>query len=171
MTLSTKFTETFGIEHPIAQGGMQWVGRAELVAAVANAGGLGFLTALTQPTPGDLVNEIARAGSHGQAVRGEPDDPAGNHAAALRRIPSRHRRKRYQDRRDGRLKPAPHLPMFQRPRHQSAAQAHLGGHAVKAQSLESTASASTDSNAGHPGEDDVPGSCSSLPPRSRSRSR
>ncbi|WP_044519881.1 nitronate monooxygenase, partial [Mycolicibacterium septicum] len=47
MALKTKFTETFGIEHPIVQGGMQWVGRAELVAAVANAGALGFITALT----------------------------------------------------------------------------------------------------------------------------
>ena len=47
MTIKTKFTEVFGVEHPIAQGGMQWVGRAELVAAVANAGGLGFITALT----------------------------------------------------------------------------------------------------------------------------
>ena len=55
MALKTKFTETFGVEHPIAQGGMQWVGRAELVAAVANAGALGFLTALTQPTPADLA--------------------------------------------------------------------------------------------------------------------
>src|SRR3546814_12841513 len=59
MSLVTKFTEGFGVEHPIAQGGMQWVGRAELVAAVANAGGLGFITALTQPTPADLANEIA----------------------------------------------------------------------------------------------------------------
>jgi len=50
----------FDIEHPIAQGGMQWVGRAELVAAVANAGALGFITALTQPTPDDLRREIAR---------------------------------------------------------------------------------------------------------------
>jgi nitronate monooxygenase len=50
----------FGIEHPIVQGGMQWVGRAELVAAVANAGALGFITALTQPTPEDLRREIAR---------------------------------------------------------------------------------------------------------------
>ncbi|MGI9126394.1 MAG: NAD(P)H-dependent flavin oxidoreductase, partial [Mycobacterium sp.] len=60
MSLITKFTEVFGVEHPIAQGGMQWVGRAELVAAVANAGALGFLTALTQPTPKDLANEIAK---------------------------------------------------------------------------------------------------------------
>jgi NADH:quinone reductase (non-electrogenic) len=60
MALKTRFTEMFGIEHPIVQGGMQWVGRAELVAAVANGGGLGFITALTQPTPEKLTEEIAR---------------------------------------------------------------------------------------------------------------
>jgi len=58
--LKTRFTEMFGVQHPIAQGGMQWVGRAELVSAVANAGALGFLTALTQPTPEDLTKEIRR---------------------------------------------------------------------------------------------------------------
>ena len=58
--IKTRFTEMFGVEHPIAQGGMQWVGRAQLVAAVANAGALGFITALTQPTPEDLTKEIAR---------------------------------------------------------------------------------------------------------------
>ena len=58
--LKTRFTEMFGVDHPIAQGGMQWVGRAGLVSAVANAGGLGFITALTQPTPNDLVKEIER---------------------------------------------------------------------------------------------------------------
>ena len=58
--LKTRFTEMFGIEHPIVQGGMQWVGKAPLVAAVANAGGLGFITALTQPTPDDLAKEIER---------------------------------------------------------------------------------------------------------------
>ncbi|MBN8838983.1 MAG: nitronate monooxygenase [Sphingomonadales bacterium] len=58
--LKTRFTEAFGIDYPIAQGGMQWVGRAPLVAAVANAGALGFITALTQPTPEALAKEIAR---------------------------------------------------------------------------------------------------------------
>jgi NAD(P)H-dependent flavin oxidoreductase YrpB (nitropropane dioxygenase family) len=58
--LKTRFTELFGVEHPIAQGGMMWVGTAELVSAVANAGALGFLTALTQPTPEALAREIAR---------------------------------------------------------------------------------------------------------------
>ena len=59
--ITTKFTTAFGIQHPIVQGGMQWVGRAELVSAVANAGGLGMLTALTQPTPEDLIKEIPRS--------------------------------------------------------------------------------------------------------------
>ena len=58
--IKTRFTELFGVEHPIAQGGMQWVGRAELVSAVANAGALGFITALTQPTPEALAKEIKR---------------------------------------------------------------------------------------------------------------
>jgi nitronate monooxygenase len=60
MAIRTRFTELFGVEHPIAQGGMQWVGKAELVSAVANAGALGFLTALTQPSPEALAKEIAR---------------------------------------------------------------------------------------------------------------
>jgi NAD(P)H-dependent flavin oxidoreductase YrpB (nitropropane dioxygenase family) len=60
MPLKTRFTELVGVEHPIVQGGMQWVGRAELVAGVANAGALGFITALTQPTPDDLRREIEK---------------------------------------------------------------------------------------------------------------
>ena len=58
--LSTRITDMLGIEHPIIQGGMQWVGRAELASAVSNAGGLGILTSLTQPTPEDLGREIDR---------------------------------------------------------------------------------------------------------------
>ena len=58
--LSTNFTRTFGVMHPIIQGGMQWIARAELVAAVANSGALGFLSALTQPSPDDLHAEIER---------------------------------------------------------------------------------------------------------------
>lgn len=61
--LKTRFTEMMGIEHPIVQGGMQWVARAELVAGVSNAGGLGIMTALTQPTPDDLLKEIERCRS------------------------------------------------------------------------------------------------------------
>jgi nitronate monooxygenase len=58
--MKTKVTELLGIRYPIIQGGMQWVGTAELAAAVSNAGGLGILTALTQPTPDDLRREIER---------------------------------------------------------------------------------------------------------------
>lgn len=54
-----RVTEALGIRYPIIQGGMQWLGRAELAAAVSNAGGLGILTALTQPTPQALRDEIA----------------------------------------------------------------------------------------------------------------
>ena len=58
--MKTKITDMFGIEHPIIQGGMHYVGFAELAAAVSNAGGLGIITGLTQKTPKDLANEIAR---------------------------------------------------------------------------------------------------------------
>ncbi|ANS78178.1 Enoyl-acyl carrier protein reductase [Serinicoccus hydrothermalis] len=59
--MRTPITELLGIEHPVVQGGMMWVGRAELAAAVSEAGGLGIITALTQPTPADLVAEVERA--------------------------------------------------------------------------------------------------------------
>jgi len=58
--MKTRITELFGIEHPIIQGGMHFVGLAELAAAVSNAGGLGIITGLTQRTPEDLAKEIAR---------------------------------------------------------------------------------------------------------------
>jgi nitronate monooxygenase len=58
--MKTRITELFGIERPIIQGGMHYVGYAELAAAVSNAGGLGIITALTQPNPEDLAREIER---------------------------------------------------------------------------------------------------------------
>lgn len=58
--MRTRVAELFGIRYPIVQGGMQWVGRAELSSAVSNAGGLGILTALTQPSPEALGKEIER---------------------------------------------------------------------------------------------------------------
>ncbi|MBO9400229.1 MULTISPECIES: NAD(P)H-dependent flavin oxidoreductase [unclassified Shimia] len=58
--MKTAITEMLGIEHPIIQGGMHYVGFAEMAAAVSNAGGLGTITGLTQKTPADLANEIAR---------------------------------------------------------------------------------------------------------------
>jgi len=68
--MRTRVTELLGIQYPIIQGGMQWVGTAELASAVANAGGLGILTALTQPTPDELRLEIQRC-------RGMTDRPFG----------------------------------------------------------------------------------------------
>lgn len=70
MAFRTRITEMLGIEHPIVQGGMQSVGYAELASAVSNAGGLGILTALTQPTPEALREEIERC-------RGMTDKPFG----------------------------------------------------------------------------------------------
>ncbi|MBJ9618438.1 nitronate monooxygenase family protein [Burkholderia multivorans] len=58
--MKTKITELFGIEYPIIQGGMHYVGFAELASAVSNAGGLGIITGLTQRTPDDLAAEIRR---------------------------------------------------------------------------------------------------------------
>ena len=58
--MKTRITEMLNIQHPIIQGGMHFVGFAELAAAVSNAGGLGIITGLTQKTPADLANEIAR---------------------------------------------------------------------------------------------------------------
>lgn len=69
-SMKTRVTEMLGIQYPIIQGGMQWVGLAELASAVSNAGGLGLLTALTQPTPDDLGREIER-------TRGMTDKPFG----------------------------------------------------------------------------------------------
>jgi NAD(P)H-dependent flavin oxidoreductase YrpB (nitropropane dioxygenase family) len=58
--MKTRITELFGVQHPIIQGGMHFVGFAEMAAAVSNAGGLGLITGLTQRTPQDLTQEIAR---------------------------------------------------------------------------------------------------------------
>ena len=58
--MKTRITEMLGVRYPIVQGGMQWVGRAELASAVSNAGGLGILTGLTQPNPEALAAEIRR---------------------------------------------------------------------------------------------------------------
>jgi nitronate monooxygenase len=58
--LKTRITEFFGIERPIVQGGLMWIARAELAAAVANAGGIGFMTALTYPEPEGLREEIRK---------------------------------------------------------------------------------------------------------------
>src|SRR5262245_37753021 len=58
--MNNRITQLLGIRYPIIQGGMMWVGTAELASAVSNAGGFGILTALTQPSPQALRAEIAR---------------------------------------------------------------------------------------------------------------
>ncbi|MBA4162117.1 MAG: nitronate monooxygenase [Novosphingobium sp.] len=70
MAIRTRITEMLGIEHPVVQGGMQWVGVAEMASAVSNAGGLGILTGLTQPSAEALAAEIERC-------RGMTDKPFG----------------------------------------------------------------------------------------------
>jgi nitronate monooxygenase len=68
--MKTRITELFGIKHPIIQGGMHYVGFAEMAAAVSNAGGLGIITGLTQRTPEGLAKEIERC-------KGMTDKPFG----------------------------------------------------------------------------------------------
>lgn len=70
MAIKTRITELLEIEHPIVQGGMQWVGVAEMASAVSNAGGLGILTGLTQPSAEALAAEIERC-------KGMTDKPFG----------------------------------------------------------------------------------------------
>jgi nitronate monooxygenase len=74
--MKNRITALLGTEYPIVQGGMQWVGRAELASAVSNAGAFGILTALTQPTPEDLAKEIKRC-------RGMTDKPFGVNLTVL----------------------------------------------------------------------------------------
>jgi nitronate monooxygenase len=157
--ITTRFTEAFGIEHPVVQGGMQWVGRAELAAAVSDAGGLGLITALTQPTPGDLANEIARA-------RDMTDKPFGVNLTILPTIDPPPYDEYRQVIVDAGIKivetagsnPAPHLPMFHDNGIKVLHKCTSVRHAVKAQSL-GVDGISIDGFecAGHPGEDDIPG--------------
>jgi len=157
--MKTRFTETFGIEHPIVQGGMQWVGRAELVAAVAEAGALGCLTALTQPTPEDLVKEIARC-------RELTDKPFGVNLTILPSItppPYMEYAQAIVDAGVGIVEtagnnPIEFLELFKPAGIKVIHKATTVRHALKAQSIGVDAvSIDGFDCAGHPGEDDVPG--------------
>lgn len=157
--LKTQFTETFGIEHPIVCGGMTGIGTAELIAPIAEAGALAFLTALTQPTPEALAKEIAR-------VREMTDKPFGVNLTILptvQPVP-------YDEYRDaiveGGIKivetaganPEPHLPTFKAAGVKVIHKAVAVRHALKAQGLGVDAiSIDGFECAGHPGSDDVPG--------------
>lgn len=159
MPLHTRFTAEFGVEHPVVQGGMQWVGRAELVAAVANAGALGFLTMLTQPTPEDLVKEIAR-------TRDLTDRPFGVNFTILPTINP----PPYAEYRDAIIEsgitvvetagsaPTEHVEAFRPAGVKVIHKCTSVRHAVKAEALGVDAvSIDGFECAGHPGEDDVTG--------------
>lgn len=155
----TSFTEIFGIEHPIVCGGMTAVGTAELISAVANAGALGFLTALTQPTPEALAKEIRRTCDM-------TDKPFGVNLTilpTLNPVP-------YDEYREAIIEsgvkivetagsnPASHLPSFKSAGVKVIHKAVTVRHAVKAELLGVDAvSIDGFECAGHPGEDDVAG--------------
>jgi nitronate monooxygenase len=157
--LKTRFTEMFGVRHPIVQGGMQHVGRAELVSAVASAGALGFLTALTQPSPEALVKEIAR-------TRGMTDGPFGVNLTILPTI----RAVPYDEYMGAIVEsgirivetagrnPEPYLPMLKAAGIKVIHKCTSVRHALKAEKIGCDAvSVDGFECAGHPGEDDVPG--------------
>jgi nitronate monooxygenase len=159
MAIKTRFTEAFGVEHPIVQGGMQWVGYAEMVAPVANAGGLGFLTALTQPTPEDLAKEIAR-------TREMTDKPFGVNLTILPAINP----PPYAEYRDAIIqggvkivetagyKPQEHVDHFKEHGIKVIHKCTAVRHALSAERMGVDAiSIDGFECAGHPGEDDIPG--------------
>ncbi|MDN3459914.1 nitronate monooxygenase [Rhodococcus sp. APC 3903] len=155
----TAFTEVFGVEHPIVQGGMQWVGRAELAAAVSEAGGLGMITALTQPTPADLVTEIEKA-------RTLTSKPIGVNLTILPSItppPYDEYRRAIIDAgitivETAGSNPEPHMALFKEHGVKVLHKCTSVRHAIKAQNV-GVDGVSIDGFecAGHPGEDDVPG--------------
>lgn len=157
--ISTRFTEVFGVRHPIVQGGMQWVGVAELAAAVSNAGGLGLITALTQPTPEALTKEIARA-------REMTDQPFGVNLTILPSItPPPYDEYRHAIADAGVTivetagsNPAPHMGFFHEHGIKVLHKCTSVRHAIKAQAV-GVDGISIDGFecAGHPGEDDIPG--------------
>jgi NADH:quinone reductase (non-electrogenic) len=157
--MRTRLTEAFGIRYPIVQGGMQWVGRAELVAAIANAGALGHITALTQPSPDALSAEIARCRELTKA-------PFGVNLTILPSITPPPYREYAQAIIDSGVpfvetagnNPAEFLEMFKPAGIKVIHKATSIRHALKAQALGVDAvSIDGFDCAGHPGEDDVPG--------------
>jgi nitronate monooxygenase len=149
----------FGVEHPIVCGGMTGVGTADLIAAVANAGALGCLTALTQPTPDALRKEIQRC-------REMTDKPFGVNLTILPTINP----VPYDEYRDAIIdsgikivetagnNPEPHLPSFRAAGIKVIHKCVAVRHAVKAEKIGVDAiSIDGFECAGHPGEDDIPG--------------
>jgi nitronate monooxygenase len=157
--IKTRFTEEFGIEHPVVQGGMQGVGIAELISAVANAGALGFLTALTQPTPEVLSKEIER-------TRGMTDKPFGVNLTILPTLRPVSYEEYAQAIVESGVKivetagrnPQPFLPIFKEAGIKVIHKCTSVRHALKAEKIGCDAiSIDGFECAGHPGEDDIPG--------------
>tara|TARA_B100001057_G_scaffold131783_2_gene131036 strand:- start:1868 stop:2842 length:975 start_codon:yes stop_codon:yes gene_type:complete len=156
--LKTRITDLFGIEHPVIQGGMQWVGYAELVSAVSNAGALGILTALTQPTPEDLAKEIER-------TRGMTDKPFGVNLTVLPTINPPPYEEYAQAIVGSGVKivetagrsPEPFMELFKEYDVKVIHKCTSVRHALKAQSVGVSAITIDGFEcAGHPGEDDIP---------------
>lgn len=159
MALRTRITEMLGIEHPIVQGGMMWVGRAELASAVSNAGGLGILTALTQPSPDDLRREIERC-------RSMTDKPFGVNLTILPSVsppPYAEYRKAIIDSgvkivETAGYKPQEHVDHFKEHGITVLHKCTAVRHALSAQRMGvDVISIDGFECAGHPGEDDIPG--------------
>ena len=157
--IHTRFTNTFGIEHPIVQGGMQGVGVAELVSAVANTGALGFLTALTQPTPEALTQEIAR-------TREMTDRPFGVNLTilpTLKPVPYEEYARAIVESgvrivETAGNNPQPFIPGFKAAGIKIIHKCTSVRHAIKAETIGCDAiSIDGFECAGHPGEDDIPG--------------
>ena len=156
--LKTRITDLFGIEHPVIQGGMQWVGYAELVSAVSNAGALGILTALTQPTPEDLAKEIER-------TREMTDKPFGVNLTVLPTINPPPYEEYAQAIVGSGIKivetagrsPEPFMELFKEYDVKVIHKCTSVRHALKAQSVGVSAITIDGFEcAGHPGEDDIP---------------
>tara|TARA_B100000902_G_scaffold195339_1_gene186628 strand:+ start:1180 stop:2154 length:975 start_codon:yes stop_codon:yes gene_type:complete len=156
--LKTRITDLFGIEHPVIQGGMQWVGYAELVSAVSNAGALGILTALTQPTPEDLAKEIER-------TKGMTDKPFGVNLTVLPTINPPPYEEYAQAIVGSGIKivetagrsPEPFMELFKEYDVKVIHKCTSVRHALKAQSVGVSAITIDGFEcAGHPGEDDIP---------------
>ena len=156
--MKTRITELFGIRHPIIQGGMHFVGLAELAAAVSEAGGLGIITGLTQRTPEDLGKEIARC-------RAMTDKPFGVNLTFLPAVTPPDYPGYVRAILDGGVKivetagnnPQRWLPALQEAGVKVIHKCTSVRHALKAQSIGCDAvSVDGFECGGHPGEDDVP---------------
>tara|TARA_E500000331_G_scaffold120263_1_gene117423 strand:+ start:4955 stop:5932 length:978 start_codon:yes stop_codon:yes gene_type:complete len=156
--MKTRITELLNIEHPIIQGGMHFVGLAEMAAAVSNAGGLGIITGLTQGTPEKLAAEIDRC-------KEMTDKPIGVNMTFLPTLTPPDYPALFKVIIDAGIKvvetagnnPAQYLPMLKEADVKVIHKCTAVRHALKAQSIGCDAvSVDGFECGGHPGEDDIP---------------